>query len=128
MDHDIDWKCLGDEYLLIRGAMRRVVSSDLWWATLRGAAPTKAELEQLWRQGLVQHDVEDGGRRTRDHLALVAELKAYIADAESELKTARAEAAAGQLSKEEVRRQEALLESVREQLRAVELELRGMVD
>jgi hypothetical protein len=128
MDSRIEWKCLGDEYLLMMGGARRSISSELWWKSFSGAVPTQEELQRMWTVAFARSDVDTRAREQVERLKLVNALETYIDETRVELEEARAAEAAGTGSRAEVTRLTRLLEDGREQLRAVGVELRERAD
>lgn len=124
MDDRIEWKCLGDEYLLMRGTARRMVPSELWWKSFTGTSPTQDELQRLWQTGHMERPRETHERELARLTAVVAELQTYVAEAGVELDTLREGLRDGTVTKERVGLQDALLQGALEQLRLAREELR----
>lgn len=124
----IEWKCLGDEYLLTRGSQQRVVPSELWWNSFTGASPTQEELERLWTAGQPERARDRNEKEALRLTAVVSELSGYLKEMQEELGRMQADARAGNGSPEALKLQVQLVEAAREQLHAAKDELRFLAN
>ena len=128
MSERIEWKCLGDEYLLTRGTQQRVVPSELWWKSFTGASPTPEELERLWTTGQPERARDRNEKEAIRLAAVVSELSGYLKEMQEELGRMQADAKAGNGSPEALKLQFQLVDAAREQLNAAKDELRFLAN
>lgn len=124
----IEWKCLGEEYLLMRGSQQRVISSEFWWSSFAGASPTQEELERMWSAGQPERARDRHEKEAARLAAVVHEMTQYLKELEEEQVRLQQEARAGNASPEALKLQQKLVDAAREQLMGARDELRQVAN
>lgn len=123
MSKEIKWKCLGDEYLLIKKDEKKIIPTELWWSSVAGGKPTDSELKSIWQRAWQYPGSTSLENNLTSCIEELSELKEYIALCDKDLSNMRIAYNKEEITKEELQYHETLSFIAHQQLNTVKQEI-----